>query len=69
MSENSFKSIRNTIIASVVSGVILLAIPTLREYVMNMFSWIWSYVIWFLDLLNTSYPMSGWMWLLLGVLS
>jgi hypothetical protein len=36
MSENSFISIRNATIASVIAGVILLAIPVLRGYVVNL---------------------------------
>lgn len=69
MSENSFKSIRNGAIASVIAGVILLAIPVLRGYVVSFLSWLWSGVVWCWDALVTSYSLPGWVWLLIFILA
>lgn len=69
MSENSFKSIRNGAIASVIAGVILLAIPVLRGYVVSFLSWFWSGVVWCWDALVTSYSLPGWVWLLIFILA
>ncbi len=65
MSENSFISIRNATIASVIAGVILLAVPVLRDYVVSFLSWAWSGVVWCWDALVDSYSLPGWAWLLI----
>lgn len=69
MSENSFKSIRNGAIASVIAGLVLIAVPVLRRYVVSFFSWLWSGVIWCWEALNTSYSLPGWAWLLTLILA
>ena len=69
MSENSFKSIRNGAIASVIAGVILLAVPVLRGYVIIFLSWLWSGVVWCWDALVASYSLPGWVWLLIFILA
>lgn len=47
MSENSFKSIRNGAIASVIAGIILLAVPVLRGSVVSFFfmALVWSSLV------------------------
>ena len=65
MSENSFVSIRNATIASVIAGVILLAVPALRGYLVGALSWIWSGLAWGWKLLVDSYSLPGWAWLLI----
>ena len=65
MSENSFKSIRNGAIASVVAGVILLSVPALRGYLASFSSWAWSVVIWCWEALVTLYSLPGWAWLII----
>lgn len=67
MSENSFISIRNATIASVIAGVILLAVPVLRGYVVSFLSWVWSGVVWCWDVLVESYSLPGWAWLLIFI--
>ena len=69
MSENSFKSIRNGAIASVIAGVILLAIPALREYTINFLSWLWSGAVWCWKALVASYSLPGWAWLIVFILA
>lgn len=69
MSENSFKSIRNGAIASVIAGVILIAIPVLRGYVFGFISWLWSGVVWCWEALIASYSLPGWVWLLIFILA
>lgn len=69
MSENSFKSIRNGAIASVIAGIILLAVPVLRGYVSSFLSWLWSGVVWCWEALVASYSMPGWAWLLIFILA
>ena len=69
MSENSFISIRNATIASVIAGVILLVVPVLRGYVVSFLSWIWSGIIWGWEALIDSYSLPGWAWLLILILA
>jgi len=69
MSENSVKSIRNGAIASVIAGIILLAIPVLRGYVGSFFSWLWSGIIWCWEVLIVSYSLPGWAWLFIFILA
>ncbi|MDZ4298791.1 MAG: hypothetical protein U0998_06000 [Moraxellaceae bacterium] len=67
MSENSFKSIRNAAIASVIAGIVLLFIPVLRGYVVNFLSWLWSGVVWCWESLVASYSLPGWAWLVISI--
>lgn len=67
MSENSFISIRNATIASVIAGVILLAVPVLRGYVVSFLSWAWSGVVWCWEALVDSYSLPGWAWLVICI--
>lgn len=69
MSENSFKSIRNGAIASVISGIILLTVPILRGYVVSFLSWFWSGVVWCWEALTASYALPGWAWLAIFILA
>lgn len=69
MSENSYISIRNGVIASVVAGVILLAVPTLRGYASRFLSWLWSGVVWLWEALIASYSLPGWVWLVIIILA
>ena len=65
MSENSYVSIRNGTIASVLAGVILYFVPNARTYASSFFSWVWSGVMWVWEALIASYPLSlpGWAWM------
>lgn len=63
MSENSFKSIRNTTIAAVIAGIILLAVPVLRGYVASFFNWSWSGIKWCWGALFATYSLPGWAWI------
>lgn len=64
MSDNSFISIRNATIASVVAGVILLAVPVLRGYAVSFLSWAWSGLAWCWGALIDTYSLPGWAWLI-----
>ena len=65
MSENSYKSIRNGVIISVIAGIILLVVPVFRGYVVNVFSWLWSGIVWCWEALIVSYSIPGWAWLVI----
>lgn len=67
MNENSFVSIRNATIASVVAGLILVGVPLLRGYVVNIFQWVWSGILWCWEILVDSYSLPGWGWLLVSI--
>lgn len=67
MSENSFMSIRNGAIASIIAGIVLLAIPTLRGYAVCFFAWLWSVMVWCWGTLFSSYALPGWAWLFIIV--
>ena len=62
MSENSYKSIRNGVIISVIAGIILLVF---KDYVVNIFSWLWSGIVWCWEALIASYSIPGWAWLVI----
>lgn len=64
MSGNSFKSIRNGVIASVIAGVFLLVIPALRNYIVKFFLWFWTGVVWCWEALVSSYSLPGWILLI-----
>src|SRR5690554_1652037 len=69
MSENSLKSIRNGAIASVLGGIVLLAIPALRGYFFSFIAWLWAGVVWCWNALFVSYSLPGWAWLMIFVLA
>ena len=69
MSESSIKNIRNGVIASVVAGIILLLIPTVREYSIKVLEWLWSGVLWLWSSLFESYAFSGWLLLIIFALA
>jgi len=69
MSENSVKSIRNTVIASVIAGIILLVIPEARDYSLSLIKWLWTIVVWCWDALSDSYSFPGWAWLIIFALA
>lgn len=73
MGENSFKSIRNNVIAALITATILslasIVFPEVRASLVQLLSWAWSGVMWVWGSLNASYSMSGWVWLLAGILS
>ncbi|WP_218165835.1 hypothetical protein [Serratia proteamaculans] len=69
MSENSFKSIRNAVIASVVAGAILLTFPAIRELGIKLFKWVLSGLAWCWEMLSTSHSLPGWLWVLVLILS
>ena len=60
MSDNSYKTIKNGVIASVIAGVILLLIPASRDYAVNFLSWLWTGVVWCWEALVSSYLLPGW---------
>jgi len=63
MSENSFVSIRNATIASVIAGVILLSVPVIRGYVVSLVSWVCAGIVWCWEALISSYSLPGWAWI------
>ncbi|WP_133152375.1 hypothetical protein [Vibrio lentus] len=65
MSESSIKNIRNGVIASVIAGIILLLIPTVRSYASSALDWIWSGVKWLWNSLFENYSFSGWFLLII----
>lgn len=65
MSDSSFKTIRNNVIATVIGGTILLAVPVLRGCTFALFKWIWSLLIWCWNALLKSYALPGWAWLII----
>ncbi|WP_211829256.1 hypothetical protein [Kistimonas asteriae] len=69
MSENSYKSIRNSVIASVLAGVILLVVPEIRAYAVTLLSWLRNSVLWFWEALIDSYALPGWAWLFVFLLA
>lgn len=69
MSDNSFISIRNGVIASVIAGVVLMTVPLLRNYVVIFVLWVWSGVLWCWNALIASYALPGWTWLAIFLLA
>lgn len=59
--ENSYISIRNGVIATVIGGVILFLIP--QQYVVGFFTLLWSGVVWLWEVLVASYWMPGYAYL------
>jgi hypothetical protein len=69
MSESSIKNIRNGVVASVVAGMLILLIPTLREYSLKALKWVWSGINWLWNSLFENYVFSGWFLLILFALA
>ena len=69
MSKNSFKSIGNGVIASVIAGVALVALPIVRGYAARFFLWLWSGLIWCWEALLSSHSLPGWAWLVIFFLA
>jgi len=67
MSDSSIKNIRNGVIASVVAGVILLLMPTVRDHSIKVRMWVWESIDWFWNHLFERYSFSGWFLLILCV--
>ncbi|EPM4854000.1 hypothetical protein ACTIRA_004597 [Vibrio parahaemolyticus] len=63
MSENSFKSIRNGAMASILAGVALAFIPELRSYGVVVLERCWSLVLWCWIALIDTYALPGWLWI------
>ncbi|WP_419767493.1 hypothetical protein [Arcobacter sp.] len=59
--------IRNTVIGSVIAGVILLYFPVLRDYVISFFTWIWAGITLCWNAIFQSYSFSGWFLLLIFI--
>lgn len=64
MSENSAKNIRNGVIASVIAGIILMLIPSVRSYAAEFFLWTWSIISGLWRSLWAEHLVSGWVILL-----
>ncbi|MFC1490679.1 hypothetical protein ACFL6K_05670 [Candidatus Latescibacterota bacterium] len=67
MNSKSFISIRNGIIATVIGGIILMAVTFLRGHVLRFFFWIWSGVEWCWNALFSPYWTFGWAFLILFI--
>ena len=59
-------SLRNGIIATVVGGLILSAIPQLRSLLVEAILWVWEGVIWVWAALISGYSLPGWVLLIVG---
>ena len=60
-------SVRNGVIATVVGGLILSAIPQLRSPLVEAISWVWAGVIWVWAALISGYSLPGWVLLIVGL--
>ncbi len=69
MSKNSIISIRNGVIASVVAGLILALIPTLRGYAVAVLRWFRAGIESAWLLLVDSHSSPGWVWAIVGGLA
>ena len=60
--------LRNTIIGSVVAGLILAVItPSVRGFLAKVASWAWAGIIWVWTLLSSDYQVPGWVILIIGL--
>ena len=60
--------IRNGIIATVIGGVILTSVvPKLREFALKGLEWVWSGFTWAWTSIFSTYPISGWLILLVCI--
>lgn len=69
MSEKDSHPLRNGVIATVVGGVILSAIPPVRDFVSKIFGWIWSVIVWIWEALVSSYSIPGWVLITVSLLA
>lgn len=69
MKDKYLHPVRNGIIATVVGGVILSALPRLRGFLLDAASWTWEGVIWIWVTLISYYSMPGWAFLVVGFLA
>ena len=69
MKDKYLHPVRNGIIATVVGGVILSALPRLRGFLLDAISWTWAGVIWIWVALISYYSMPGWAFLIIGFLA
>ena len=67
MADKHSHPVRNGIIATVVGGLILSAIPSLRGLFVEMMSRVWAGVIWVWSALMSDYPVPGWVLLITGL--
>lgn len=67
MSEKSYITIRNSVIASLVVAAIIPFVEPLRIYALQFISWLWSGCVWIFDALLASYAVPGWIWLIIFV--
>jgi len=65
MNKKSENSIRNGTIASIIGGIVLLVIPSLRDIIAKFFAWLWSVVLWCWNTLFTQYAIPGWVLLII----
>lgn len=69
MSEKESHQVRNGIIATVVGGIILSAIPPVRDFALKVLGWLWYCINWAWKSLISVYSLSGWVLLMLGLLA
>ena len=67
MADKHSHPVRNGIIATVVGGLILSAIPSLRGFFVEMMSRVWAGVIWVWAALISDYSVPGWVLLITGL--
>lgn len=61
MPNNESHAIRNGIIATVVGGIILSLIPSIREFAIKTIHWLWSILKWVLNATFDTYTIQGWL--------
>ena len=69
MSDKYLHPVRNGIIATVVGGLILSALPQMRSFWADVMSWAWAGVTWIWTALISYYSMPGWAFLIVGLLA
>ncbi len=67
MTDKHSHSVRNGIIATVIGGLILSAVPQLRGFVAEAMSWVWEGITWAWTSLISYYSMPGWAILIIGL--
>ncbi|MCE2451320.1 MAG: hypothetical protein J4F48_00420 [Nitrospinae bacterium] len=63
MNKEAIVSVRNGVISAVIAGIILMIVPSMREYVVRFLKWLWLGVLWCWGTLVSSYSLPGWIWL------
>ena len=69
MADKRTHPVRNGIIATVVGGLVLSAIPPLRGFVLEALSWGSVGITWIWETVVSHYSMPGWAFLIIGLLS